>query len=224
MVPLCTVIAATGWITWSQATYGTSLESIRAQLRGEDVPGLALQAQLGAIWSHNPAGLPMGSTYESLRGLGGGITWSFDGDLCRQLLPLFSEGASLVVRDLVDCDGIKASVTRAFAKWSDNNRFLRFIDVTHECERLGLNRNGQTPGLRQESLDLPSNRDSAELRARRDTTGSEFSDFHGGCPLAEIWVTSLRRDRRDTSSVGSAAAGVAGDFAVAIAHAYWRER
>jgi hypothetical protein len=211
-----------GWITTAQAQFGTSLSDIRTQLRGDTVPGLALQAELSALWTMNPAGkvgeqgTASNSTFERMRGLGGGLTWALDSELCKRLLPRFSEDAVVLhVIDLVDCAGVRASVARAFSKWSDNNRNLQFVDVTDECSPSRFNGAQTHAGLQQESLELcaheariappaglvlvacnastlarsrvsphrPSNSQSAELRQRRREWGSEFSEFHGGCPF-----------------------------------------
>jgi len=75
-------------------------------------------------------------------------------------------------------------VARAFDKWAANSRFLKFLDVSKECDALGLN---YGPPHTDPQSDHP----------------------HGGCPLAEIWVTTLvassstGSSRRLFSSVGS---------------------
>lgn len=213
MLALLIAAAPHGWVTTAQASFGASLDDIRAQLRGEEVPGLNVQAELSALWSHNPTGLiggyqgrklvVSGAPYESLRGLGGGITWSFDSALCGRLLPQFSEDAIISVgpfANLVDCQGIHVAVARAFEKWGHNNRNLQFIDMTEECTRLNLNREGFV-GLYQENLTLVGNAGNEELNLRKRQTNSEFSEYHGGCPLAEIWVTHMR-NRGTTISGG----------------------
>ena len=69
---------------------------------------------------------------------------------------------------------------RAFTAWGANNRNIKFIDVTAECELLKENFYDEThtgpPGLNY-------------------AVGNDGdSGFHGGCPLAEIWVTKLDHD------------------------------
>ena len=64
----------------------------------------------------------------------------------------------------ITCDDIKASVFRAFNAWGTNSRFFKFTDVTGECEALGLLHGGQE------------------------------EQPHGGCALAEIWITALTRE------------------------------
>ena len=203
------------WITTAQGSFGASISNIRAQLAGAPRPeGVspqvkfpsaherwpthtsslrsfylrnvdnATQAELSALWSHNPEGrvglnaITSDSTFERLRGLGGGITWSFDSSLCDQLLPKFREGAILI--KTVECGDIKASVQRAFGKWASNNRHIQFFDVTTECEKLGIN-TGPSTGVTHPAL--------YQEQGRED--GSPPSLFHGGCPLAEIWVTAM---------------------------------
>ena len=110
-----------------------------------------------------------------MRGLGGGITWAWDDHLCDKLLPIFSEDIPMFP-SLVDCPALKAAVARAFNAWSANNRWLRFQDVTEECRRLGMNFYSE-----DHRGPLPDNRRVSDLFG-----------FHGGCPLAEIWVTDLK--------------------------------
>mmetsp|Transcript_48604 Transcript_48604/g.127008 ORF Transcript_48604/g.127008 Transcript_48604/m.127008 type:complete len:663 (-) Transcript_48604:239-2227(-) len=98
------------------------------------------------------------------RGLGGGITWAWDSALCSKLEPRFRE--DIIGGDLVGCNEMKAAIARAFDKWGANSRFLHFLDVTKECENAGLNYG--PPG-----------------------SESQIEQPHGGCPLAEIWVTYL---------------------------------
>ena len=200
------LVFSPAWITSSQAQYGTSLDTIRRQMNGEDIPGLHPQVGLSMLWTHNPEGdgrsdegQDDGPISEALHGLGGGITWAWDTALCHQLLPLFREHL-IVYNQLVDCEGIRAAVQRAFNKWETNSRFMKLVDMTNECEKLGINHgpprrhsedrgDGQYYGLAQ-APNLP---------------------YHGGCPLAEIWVTSLSwvtpsaasaTDRRLQDSVG----------------------
>merc|ERR1719502_1920392 len=63
------------------------------------------------------------------------------------------------------CDDINAAVARAFDKWSANSRFIKFLDVTNECELAGTNYG--PPFRERQSGPYP----------------------HGGCQLAEIWIT-----------------------------------
>ena len=115
-----------------------------------------------------------------MRGLGGGVTWAWDPQLCDELLPLFRETA-VVYNNLVDCRGIKAAVTRAFFQWESNSNFLKMVDMSAECEKLGL------------AYGPPQ--DEAHAGLFQDPQ----ADFHGGCPLAEIWVTSMATQQPDRS-------------------------
>jgi hypothetical protein len=101
----------------------------------------------------------MPSDVDSLEGLGGGITWAWDPTLCTALLPRFKERSSAFGSTLVSCDSIKAALTRAFDNWSANSRYINFLDVTLECEKLG-------------ALFGPPN------------GPAQPGQKHGGCPLA----------------------------------------
>ena len=88
-------LQAAGWITTAQGSFGASLDAIRAQLAGSPrAPGYSPQGELSSLWTFNPdgkvglAGTPSDSVFERLRGIGGGITWSFDSALCDRLLPV----------------------------------------------------------------------------------------------------------------------------------------
>ena len=179
LLPLLLPVLA--WVSSSQSILGADLDDIKAQLRGVPrVEGLHVQAELSMLWTHNPAGAPHAAgtpekRREELLGLGGGVTWAWDTTLCDDLLPKFREGA-IVYNQLVTCEGVQAAVKRAFAKWESNSRFIKMVDMTAECNKLGINRG-------------PPNAD-AQAGLYQDPS----LPYHGGCPLAEIWVTSLARD------------------------------
>lgn len=63
----------------------------------------------------------------------------------------------------MSCNDMQAAVSRAFDKWAANSRLIKFLDVTEECRKLGLN--------------------YGPLQVHKYG--------HGGCPLAEIWVTAM---------------------------------
>ena len=147
--------------TTSQSVYGAQIDKIQDQMNGKPDTGLFVQALLGGLWTY-PADV------QSSDGLGGGITWAWDPELCATLFPLFTEHISAI--QFITCEDLQATVARGFASWSANNRFIHFLDVTQECEKLGLLHSGQ-----------------ADME-------------HGGCPLAEIWVTSEGSDRRELQS------------------------
>jgi hypothetical protein len=171
---------AVGWVTTSQATYGVGIMDIVTMMRGGAYGSHVRHwqfGQLGHLWSYNPqgrtgaAGTPNTSNVrETMMGLGGGITWAWDPTLCAALDPLFNEDPWGF--DLVDCAGYRAAVNRAFNNWAGNNRFIKFIDVTQECDKLYPNYpQVPYPARLHQAPDLPS---------------------HGGCPLAEIWVTAIK--------------------------------
>ena len=121
------------WVTISQSRFGAQLEAIRA-LQKQPVDGQAdpyadvhIQQTLGYLWSQP-------SDPSSHRGLGGGITWAWDPNLCDALLPTFKEDFFFV--PFVTCPSLKSAMHRAFASWSDNSAALSFNDVTAECEKL----------------------------------------------------------------------------------------
>ena len=159
---LLLVAPASCWILTAQDLYGTSLEQIREQLRGRPNQ-LNPQVQLGSIWS-----LPVEGVTDPSWGLGGGITWAWDPELCEPLMKRFSE--SLAWFALVTCADAKAAVDRAFARWAGNNRLIHFADVSEECARM-------TDAERASASSVPP---GSNLRS------------HGGCGLAEIHVSFLQ--------------------------------
>ena len=130
-----------GWSTRAQTDFGAPISVIQAQMHGQP-NRRAQQGQLGYLWSMPPSGVAAPNTTGTgrdhdaeLYGLGGGITWAWDPELCAPLLARFREDIAGV--QFITCDDAQAAVARAFSKWSDNNRHLRFIDVTSECRKLG---------------------------------------------------------------------------------------
>ena len=111
------------WTATSQSVFGAQLSDIRAQLSG-NVSSISAQRALGYLW-HMPA------SSISQRGLGGGITWAWDPELCDSLLDLFHE--DLFFASIVTCNDLKAAMHRAMASWSANHQHIRFVDVTDEC-------------------------------------------------------------------------------------------
>lgn len=78
------------------------------------------------VWSLPPE-------VNSLRGLGGGITFAYDHKICDDLLPAMSEAVGLWGMSFVDCDTVFAAIRAAFASWSHNHPLLNFHDVTADC-------------------------------------------------------------------------------------------
>ena len=183
------------WATKSQTKYGVSLDAIKSQMQGGTAPNDA-RGELGALWTLHPNPT---TDEEKMKGLGGGITWAWDETLCDELLPRFREDV-IFYSSLVDCNALKASVARAFNAWSSNNRFMKFVDVTEECKKSGQN------------FYSADHRGPYPLNfAVQEQASGPPNNFHGGCPLAEIWVTVMS-SRQDT----------AGDIAVATALTYNR--
>eukprot|EP00966_Prymnesium_polylepis_P241484 5584727-Prymnesium_polylepis.1 len=65
-------------------------------------------------------------------GLGGGLTYAWDPDLCRQLLPNFGERYLWGI-SFVTCKTLRAAMERAFASWEANHPMIGFHDVTNLC-------------------------------------------------------------------------------------------
>ena len=100
-------VPAAGWVTRSQSVFGAQIDEIQAQMRGDAPMRTTAQAELGYLWY---------APYDTntTRGLGGGITWAFDSNLCGQLQPLFKE--DIFYFNLVGCNEFKAAIARAFDK------------------------------------------------------------------------------------------------------------
>ena len=97
---------------------------------------LEIQARgggLNRVWS-----MPSDESDSSNIGLGGGITYAWDPQLCAQLLPRFSEDDGFGI-DFIKCEDIRAAVNRAFSSWTYNHPALNFVDVTEypRCELYG---------------------------------------------------------------------------------------
>lgn len=65
-------------------------------------------------------------------GLGGGLTYNWDSNLCNLLLPHFGERYVWGL-EFVACKDLRASVARAFSSWVDNHPLIHFHDVTERC-------------------------------------------------------------------------------------------
>ena len=120
-------------------------------------------------------------------GLGGGITYAFNPKLCDKLNKVNTEDTFLFT--LVNCDSFKSSIASAFNTWAGNSRHLKFVDVSLECD--ALEKNFGPPTDPRQTHKYP----------------------HGGCPLAEIWITSMgtaasRRSLAETANASTSAFGV----------------
>ena len=66
----------------------------------------------------------------STAGLGQGLAWAFAPDFCDRMVPRFPENEGMFgMVTFVSCTELKASVSRAFATWSDNHQLVSFVDV-----------------------------------------------------------------------------------------------
>ena len=179
-----------GWITQSQALLGVRPSDIVAQLEGTPLPeGASVYSTLGFLWT-----FPEDSA--DLRGLGGGVTYAWDPSLCSRLLPQFEENKGGY--HIIFCDDIKAAVSRAFNAWAANNRFVKFMDVTAECELLA-----------------EQGREAMVLHPAMVKAGAG----HGGCMLAEIWISALDQNASNTQGLGQARQE--GSLAVATAEPHY---
>jgi len=159
LLALVSIPSARAWVTTVQSTYGAQVDEIAEQMQGVALPtSRHWQSQLGSLW-HWPE-----STSET-RGLGGGITYAWDPALCDRLMPLFREDLAAV--SFIGCEDAQSALFRAMNAWAANSRFVKFVDVTAECAKLG------------------------ELHDNHTLTAA---NPHGGCPIAELWVTYLERD------------------------------
>ena len=123
----CVIIPS--WVTLSQSRLGAQLDVIQEESRRNFSRSVPPLQRLGYRWD-----LP--SEPASSSGLGGGISWAWDPTLCSHLLPRFHE--NLLVFEWINCAVLKAAVHSAFATWSDNHADLSFVDVTAECEAIGM--------------------------------------------------------------------------------------
>ena len=118
------ICPAPAWITITQAKHGVSIGDIYNASIG--VTDGNPELTLGYRWS-------MPTNVGDHTGLGGTITWAWDARLCDKLY----------IKDqfwfisLVNCDGVRSSMHRAFDTWSMNSKFIKFTDVTEQCTRAG---------------------------------------------------------------------------------------
>ena len=122
-----------GWVTQMQSNFGVQAADIAKAFSGtleqtdaNDDP----QKTLGYYW-HYPV------LADDNRGLGGGISWAFDDELCvkndaygskKKFEDTFKE--DFFFAKFVTCVDIRASLHRAFKTWTDVQPQLRFVDVT----------------------------------------------------------------------------------------------
>jgi hypothetical protein len=130
-----------GWVTQMQSNYGVKPETIARSFNGtldrpETDDSMASMNTLGYYW-HYP------HLSDDNRGLGGGIAWAFDDELCnkndaygpkKKFEDTFRE--DFFFASFVTCTDIRASLHRAFKTWTDVQPQLRFVDVTEECRRI----------------------------------------------------------------------------------------
>ena len=134
LVVLGSLPHAASWTTISQSRYGAQLEHIKNLYDNTWEHGaMPAQQTLGFLWT-----VPNDPT--SHEGLGAGITWAWDPNLCTRILSQFTEDFFFIPS--INCDNLKAAMTRGFASWSDNSVYVSFTDVTEECAKIGqLNEN-----------------------------------------------------------------------------------
>ena len=124
-----------GWVTQVQSNFGVTASQIAQSFRGTGKNNEPTET-LGYYW-HYPA------LADDNRGLGGGIAWAFDDELCvksdrygskKKFEDTFKE--DFFFAKFVTCVDIRASLHRAFKTWTDVQPQLRFVDVTEECRRI----------------------------------------------------------------------------------------
>ena len=82
---LSLLAGATGWVTISQSRFGGQIDNIRNQMNGLNTDAEPnIQQKLGYLWT-----FPEDVGDDT--GLGGGITWQWDPNLCGSILDRFSE-------------------------------------------------------------------------------------------------------------------------------------
>ena len=100
LLTLALVAPVFAWVSKSQSMYGAQISEIAAQMNGAS-SSRDPQAQLAWLW-HFPE-----NTGDS-RGLGGGITYAWDPNLCEPLASRFSEDI-FGFPGFLDCSTIKAA-------------------------------------------------------------------------------------------------------------------
>lgn len=116
------VTPALAWVSTSQQQRDAAASTLD-QLR-------ASNGALNRVWN-----APLEAT--NTEGLGGGLTFAYDPNICADLLPAFAESSGLWGVSFVNCDSITAAIRTAFASWSTNHPSLKFNDVTADCAMLG---------------------------------------------------------------------------------------
>jgi hypothetical protein len=74
-------------------------------------------------------------------GLSGGIAFAIDPGFCAAIRPAFREDkageGSLNLVNFITCDDINDALERAMTTWSANHPYIKFYNVSDECEREG---------------------------------------------------------------------------------------
>lgn len=184
--------SAAGWVTIAQESNGAQYGMIARAMNGTWTPAEAANTPsiqlFGRIW-HMP------ESDEDMAGLGGGIAYAWDPTLCDNIMPKFRE--SLFFYDkFIDCGQIKQTFARALQAWSRNHRYIKFVDVTAECEK------HYSLAPRFVTFDSP--------RAVE-------------CPLVEMWVTHVGAEEAlNDLGINKTTTGddSAGGFPVALAEGH----
>jgi len=115
-----------GWTTTSQARFGAQISGIQNESRG--VVAYPVPQSLGYLWT-----FPGNS--HSMTGLGGSITWAWDGELCDRIMNVMEE--DFWEMSFIDCRDVRAALHRAFDTWAAHHKLIKFTDVSDECEKRG---------------------------------------------------------------------------------------
>ena len=140
-------------------------------------------------------------------GLGGGLAWAWDKDLCDRILPLFRENLEAIT--FIDCEQLRLAVQRAMDSWAKNHRMINFLEVTTQCEHEGeANVTAALPAY--EAALATYQTQLAEYRAGTRTQAPTEPTYPTykleDCSLVEVYVTYSSSD-----SLSSAVDRASGD-------------
>ena len=139
MLAAVLIATAPGWVTQMQSKYGVTPSNVAQAWEGIEASA-GPYGTMGYYW-HAP------TRFDDNRGLGGGIAWAWDDDLCKEqshtdgydghaiFESQFEENIAWAP-NFISCRDIRAAMHRAFQTWGDMHQAIHFIDVTEECRRL----------------------------------------------------------------------------------------
>ena len=102
-----------------------------------------------ALWPTTMARWAMPNRSTSLDGLGGGLAWAQEPELCASLLPRFESEAFVFFGytffSFVNCEEITSALLGGFAVWAANHAHLSFFAMSDECAAAGAAAAGTCP-------------------------------------------------------------------------------